>query len=211
MRSVVNKAQMFEAGAMQGTTNKKLKQFTGEYAASRCLENKFKKNTKRINISQERAIVRAFQKFKGVKESIFYERNIESTPTIYNAVKKYKRRNKDDESDDVAPNILAAAASKTAAFHAAATAATKSNAAVLRIASSTSLAKSTSPSKGRGPLQHRMSTVNTAVAGGVLSFNSSFNDRSSPIKSPNTPHANNLQQNRNNTPTVSSFRQLNSG
>ena len=62
-------------------------------------------------MSQERAIVRAFQVFKGVKESIFYEKNLDRNPTINAAVTKQRRRNQDDDSD-VYP-IPSQAASKT--------------------------------------------------------------------------------------------------
>ena len=58
-----------------------------------------KSGSKKIHASQERAIVKAFNQFKGIKDSVFYERNLESNPTVNNAVKKNRRRNKDDDSD----------------------------------------------------------------------------------------------------------------
>lgn len=59
--------------------------------------------------------MRAFQVFKGVKESIFYEKNLDRNPTINAAVTKQRRRNQDDDSD-VYP-IPNQAASKLKAQH----------------------------------------------------------------------------------------------
>ena len=86
---------MFADGAPSGIRIFKMKKLNQEYESIK----KIKTSSKRINVSQERAIVRAFHKFKGVKDSIFYERNLESNPTINNAVMKNRRRNKDDDSD----------------------------------------------------------------------------------------------------------------
>ena len=60
--------------------------------------------------------MRAFQVFKGVKESIFYEKNLDRNPTINAAVTKQRRRNQDDDSD-VYP-IPNQAASKSKVQHA---------------------------------------------------------------------------------------------
>ena len=75
------------------------KKLNGKYE---CLE-KIKKGSKKIHASQERAIVRAFNEFRQIKDSVFYERNLDSNPTIYNAVRKDRRKNKDDDSDVYQP------------------------------------------------------------------------------------------------------------
>ena len=95
MRSVVNNASKFEDGAPSGVTYFKTKKLHYKYESI----EKIKTGTRKINASQERAIVKAYSKFKGVKDSVFYERNLYSNPTIHNAVKKNRRRNKDDDSD----------------------------------------------------------------------------------------------------------------
>ena len=95
MRSVVNNASKFEDGAPSGVTYFKTKKLHYKYESI----EKIKSGTKKINASQEKAIVKAFFKFRGIKDSVFYEKNLSSNPTINNAVKKNRRRNKDDDSD----------------------------------------------------------------------------------------------------------------
>ena len=99
LRTVVNNASKFEDGAPTGVTYFTKKKLNGKYE---CLE-KIKKGSKKIHASQERAIVRAFNEFRQIKDSVFYERNLDSNPTIYNAVRKDRRKNKDDDSDVYQP------------------------------------------------------------------------------------------------------------
>ena len=97
LRTVVNNASKFEDGAPSGVTYFKKKKLNGKYD---CLE-KIKKGSRKIHISQERAIVKAYNEFKTIKDSfnVFYERNLDSNPTISHAVRKHNRKNKDDDSD----------------------------------------------------------------------------------------------------------------
>lgn len=95
MRSIVNKAQMFADGAPSGVVYMKNKKLNQEYEP---LE-KIKKNSKRIHLSQEHAIIKAYNVFKDIKDSIFNERNFNANPTISAAVQKMRKRNQDDESD----------------------------------------------------------------------------------------------------------------
>ena len=45
------------------------------------------------------ALVGAFDKFRKIKDCVFYEKNLQSNPTVHNAVKKSRKRNRDDDSD----------------------------------------------------------------------------------------------------------------
>lgn len=99
LSTVVNNASKFDDGAPTGVTYFKRKKLNGKYE---CLEN-IKKGSRKIKVSQDSALVNAFEKFKHIKDSVFYEKNLESNPTICHAVKKDRRKNKDDESDIYQP------------------------------------------------------------------------------------------------------------
>ena len=40
-----------------------------------------------------------YEKFKGVKDSVFYEHNLDSNPTVKHAVMMHRKKNRDDEND----------------------------------------------------------------------------------------------------------------
>ena len=73
MRSVVNNASMFGDGAPTGGVYLKEKKLNGTYKSI----DRIKQGTKRVNISQQKAIVKAHASFKGVFGSIFHEKHIE--------------------------------------------------------------------------------------------------------------------------------------
>ncbi len=77
----------------------KTKKLNGKYESLA----KIKTGSKKINASQEKALVNAYEKFKKVKDCVFYERNLSSQPTLNAAVKKSMKRNKDDDSDVYVP------------------------------------------------------------------------------------------------------------
>ena len=96
MMSVVNNASKFEDGAPSGGTYFKMKKLNYKNYQSISM---IKKGSKRVNDSQEKALVTAFNEFKGVKDSVFYEKNLSSNPTIHNAVLKDRKRNRGDDDD----------------------------------------------------------------------------------------------------------------
>ena len=95
MRNVVNNASNFEDGAPTGITYLKMKKLNGEAKSI----NKIKKTTRQINSSQEKAIVKAFNCFKNVKDSVFYEKNLDSNPSIYRAVINDRRKKREEDLD----------------------------------------------------------------------------------------------------------------
>ena len=95
MQNVVNNASAFEDGAPAGVTYFKTKKLHYKYDSI----EKIKVGSKRIHVSQDKAIVKAFQQFRGVKDCVFYERNLESNPTVNSAVRRNRKQNRDDESD----------------------------------------------------------------------------------------------------------------
>lgn len=93
--AVVNNASMFADGASSGVTYMKTKKLHYKYQSI----EKIKSVAHKIHASQEKAIVKAYNKFKAIKNSVFYQRNLQSNPTIYNAVTKSNKRKKDEDSD----------------------------------------------------------------------------------------------------------------
>ena len=96
LRTVVNKACNFEDGVSSGVSFFKKKKLNGKYES---LE-RIRKNSRKVKASQEKAIVTAFQKFKNIKDSVFYEKNLESNPSVNRAVHKSRRKDHDEESDN---------------------------------------------------------------------------------------------------------------
>ena len=66
---------------------------------------KIKKGARKINASQERAIFAAYGDFKDVKGSVFYEKNLQANPSIFNAVQKNLKKNKDEDSEYQQPTV----------------------------------------------------------------------------------------------------------
>ena len=95
LRTVVNNASSYGDGAPTGKTFFEEKKLNHKYESI----SKIKSSSRKINVSQDKAIVTAFNHFRGIKDSVFYERNLESNPTIKRAVFNNLRRNKDDDSD----------------------------------------------------------------------------------------------------------------
>ena len=95
LRTVVNNASSYDDGAPTGKTFFEEKKLNYKYKSI----EKIKSSSRKINVSQDKAIVTAFNHFRGIKDSVFYERNLESNPTIKRAVFNNIRRNKDDDSD----------------------------------------------------------------------------------------------------------------
>lgn len=95
LRTVVNNASKFEDGAPSGITYFKKKKLNGKYESL----DRIKKGSRKINVSREKALIKAFHQFRHIKDSVFYEKTLESNPSVNNAVKKDRRKNKDDESD----------------------------------------------------------------------------------------------------------------
>ena len=121
MLNVVNNASLFEDGAPSGISFFKMKKLNYKNYQS---ITKIKQGSKRVNDSQEKALVTAFNHFKGVKDSVFFEKNLHSNPSIHSAVMKDRKRNRNDEDDvynipeqkTVKDNLTSSAKGKTGNF-----------------------------------------------------------------------------------------------
>ena len=96
MSSVVNKGDTFDEGNPAAQLSRKAKRLFHKYESL----DKIRMGKRKIRAHQAEAICKAYESFKGVKGSIFYQKNLESNPTVYKAVRalqKRKRREDDHE------------------------------------------------------------------------------------------------------------------
>ena len=93
MCSVVNKGDTFDEGNPAATLSRKTKRLYHKYESL----DKIKTGKRKIRAHQAEAICKAYESFKGVKGSIFYQKNLESNPTVFKAVRALQRRKKRED------------------------------------------------------------------------------------------------------------------
>ena len=101
MKSVTNVGDF-----QNGRKKKKLYDF--QYKKYPSLD-RLSKSKKKIKASQDQAICKAFEEFKGVHGSIFYKRNVEQNPdsSVAKAVRAHRKKmKKGSESESLKPEKL---------------------------------------------------------------------------------------------------------